>query len=285
MNKIAARSFLLVTFWTLFLATSAQYITTVLAVEVEPARLELTIPMDQPTQGDLKVTNHAKRAVDVRISTGPYRFFQPGLRLPSAERWFRFEPEKFTLAPGASSTVTFSITPPSNVIRDTAGEYLAAILIDELPAGSGESGVGGRGSGETLQTASGTITLVPRFALPVYLKIQGRERTSVILADVSVRLNPTPEFLKIEVVLKNEGSVHVRPTGTVAILQPGGGLVSAYPLGKGVPLLPTATLKVPTLVPLPSPGQYKAVVTVEVQPGELLQKEVPFEVTPEGDVR
>jgi len=254
------------------------------AVEVQPMRLELTVAADEPTQGNLEITNRAPRAVDVQIGSGPYRFLQPRLTLPSAQTWFSFEPAHFTLGPGASSKVTYSITPPSNVIQDTAGEYLAAILIDELPAQRPPNS----------ETHTSSITVVPRFAIPVYLKIKGRELIQVEIAAVTVKESPSGYYspqpdpsrrlLRVETTLENRGTVHVRPTGTVMILQKGG-IVSANPLGKALPLLPTDTLHLPTLLPLPAPGSYTAVVTVEAKPGQLLQKQASFEITPEGELR
>ena len=106
-----------------------------LAVEVEPMRLERTIPINRPSQGILKITNRSLTPVQVRIQPSHYRFSQAALKLnlPSSQAWFTFEPDLFTLAPGAFSSVTYTITPPANVTQDTAGEYLAAILVDTLP--------------------------------------------------------------------------------------------------------------------------------------------------------
>jgi len=82
------------------------------AVEVTPMRLEQTIPEDRPSQGTLEITNPTPHPVQVRIRSGRYRFFQPGLELPSSQDWFTFEPDLFTLAAGTSSSVRYTITPP-----------------------------------------------------------------------------------------------------------------------------------------------------------------------------
>ncbi len=250
------------------------------SVEVEPARLELAIPADEPTQGQIDLTNHTPKPVEVRISAGPYRFSQPDLKLPSAQTWISFEPDRITLGPNASTQISYRITPPANVMQDTAGEYLAAILVDELPAGSGW--------GANEETGEGAkITVVPRFALPVYLKIRGRELIQVEVEQVSVEPGPSPGLLRVETLLKNRGTVHLRPTGTLAILRASGEMVHSRPLGKTAPLLPTATLKIPTVAPLPSPGNYRAVVTLELggDTADLIQKEASFEVIPSGEIR
>jgi hypothetical protein len=130
---------------------------------------------------------------------------------------------------------------------------------------------------------------VPRLALPVYLKIQGREKIEVVIQDLeaSVQLSDsqqTPAILEVRTTLENLGSVHIRPSGSLALFQSDGSILRARPLGRSVPLLPRATLKIPAYFPLPAPGKYKAVVTVESEKEALLQREVSFVVTDENTV-
>ena len=184
----------------------------VFAVDVEPQRVELTIPEDEVTEATLEISNRGSRAVQVKLQTGPYRAFQPGLTFPSAQNLIQFEMDTFTLAPKANSTVSYAVTPPPNVEQDTAGEYLAAILVDEWPA---EKAVSTSESGATL-------TVVPRLAIPVYLKIQGREWIEVGIEEVRIQdqaSDSSSDLLNVTTSLRNRGTVHVRPTGTVALFE------------------------------------------------------------------
>ncbi len=254
------------------------------AVEVEPTRLELKVPANQPTRGELQISNRGHQPVEVRLSAGPYRFLDPKLKLPSCQDWFRFEPARLTLAAGATTAVAYTVTPPSNLDVDTAGEYLGAILVDQLPA-----------EAEKTPQGKARMTIVPRLALAVYLMIQGKDRVEVELSDVKAARfegqnpkdemrEPPPDLLRIDVTLKNRGSVHVRPSGTTALFDGEGHLVRASPLGKSMPLLPTADMTIPALLPLPPAGGYRLVTTIEVIEGVVLQKEISFEVTPEKNV-
>ncbi len=249
------------------------------AVEVEPARLELTIPADEPTQGQMEIRNRSAGIVGVRIQAGPYRFLQTSVRMSSAESWLTFEPESFTLAAGATTSVRYTIRPPENVADDTAGEYVAAILVDELPAdATGDAG-------EVPPDAARRISIIPRLALPVYLQIQGRQLRQVEVSEMSAK-KERPRLLRIETTLRNRGTVHVRPEGALAVFK---GVTSQLyrgaPLGKSLPLLPTASLAYPVVMPLPEPGRYRAVVTVApYDGGEIFQRESAFEVTEEGEV-
>lgn len=268
-----------------------------LAVDVEPARLELTVGLDEPAQAELTITNRGPKPVGVKLSAGSYRHFQPGLRIPTAQDWIAFEPPFFTLAPDAESTVAVAIRPPAALVNDPAGEYLAAILVDEVPAEAqppaGPGAPPPAGPGEAPPAGSSRVSIVPRLALPVYLLIRGRERVEVEITGLSAQMSRplsgsearrSAELLRLDTTLKNLGSVHTRPTGNIALFDADGRVVRAAGLGKSPPLLPTAILTIPTILPLPAPGRYKAVVTVEAQEGQLLQREHRFEVTEEGEV-
>ena len=254
------------------------------AVEVEPTRIELKIPADRPAGGELQVSNRGREAVEVRLSAGPYRFLDPKLKRASCEDWLRFKPDRFTLAPGATTSVGYVVTPPANLDVDTAGEYLAAVLVDQYPAEPKQPGEG-----------KSKVTVVPRIALATYLMIEGRDRVQVELSGLkSEKLaaaaggtggrEATRNLLKLTATLKNLGTVHVRPSGTYALFEEGGHLYHTAPLGKGMPLLPSASMEIPALLPMPPAGRYRWVSTVEVQEGTVLQKEVSVEITEGGEV-
>lgn len=252
-------------------------------------RLERTVPADQPSRGKIRVSNPSDRATRVRIQTGPYRAWQPEVSLPSAQDWFSFEPAQFSLPPGGSLEVAYTVEPPAQVAQASHAEYLAALLIDELPSAGGTPGARSWKL-EAGKEKESSITVVPRLAIPVYLLLEGRQRRQVELSGLTLETGPqtsgvpAPPLLRAQTLLRNLGTVHVRPSGSLAIFKSDGTLVRAAPLGKSVPLLPTATLRIPVLLPMPPPGSYKAVVTVEVQGEEFLQREATFAVTAQGRI-
>lgn len=265
-----------------FLLSAFCLLPTVLAVEVEPTRLELKIAPGQPISGELQIANKGSKPVEVRLSTGPYRFLDPKLKLPSCQDWFRFEPARLTLAAGAATTVAYTVTPPSNLEVDTAGEYLGAILVDQYPTEEPVRPEQGERRVEGPTAGSARLTIVPRLALAVYVMVEGKERVEVEVGKLTAE--KLADLLKMTVALKNLGTVHVRPSGTYALFQEDGHLYHAAPLGKSMPLLPTGSMTVPSLLPLPPAGRYRWVLTVEVKEGTVLQEETSFEVTPEGEV-
>ncbi|MDO8730832.1 MAG: hypothetical protein Q7J69_06600 [Candidatus Omnitrophota bacterium] len=272
-----------------FLLTAFCLLPSVFAVEVEPTRLELKIAPGQPVSGELQIANKGVKPVEVRLSTGPYRFLDPKLKLPSCQDWFRFEPARLTLAAGAATAVAYTVTPPKNLDVDTAGEYLGAILVDQYPADQPDTAPAAG------KKTSAKLTIVPRLALAVYMMVEGKERVEVKVGKLTAEKLASegggiggraaaPDLLKMTVALKNLGTVHVRPSGAYALFQEDGHLYHAAPLGKSMPLLPTGSMTVPSLLPLPPAGRYRWVLTVEVKEGTVLQEESSFEVTPEGDV-
>ena len=260
-------------FWALWFSFTAAY-----AVDVEPMRLELTIPADHPSKSTLTLRNPGTKTVRVHVGQAPYRFWQTdSTRPPSAETWFSFDPSgTVTLAPGASQKITCIVTPPPAVQQEAHAEYVAAILVDELPAE------------ETPTSEKGAhLTVVPRFALPVYLQIQGRRQVQAEITDLTLKTAlPGSGLLQTETGLKNTGNIHIRPSGTITLFQQSGHTVlQATPLGKTLPLFPSSTLQIPAVVPLPGPGRYKAVATVYLEPDRVIQKEKNFEVRPDGTVQ
>ena len=248
------------------------------AVEVEPTRLELKIAPDQPVSGELQIANRGSKPVEVRLGAGPYRFMDPSLKLPSCEQWLRFKPDRLTLAAGATTSVAYTVTPPENLDVDTAGEYLAAILVDQYPAEPATAEAGAESKAK--------LTIVPRLALAVYVMVEGKERVEVEVGKLTAEKldSGASGLLKMSVALKNLGTVHVRPSGAYTLFQEDGRLYRTASLGKSMPLLPAGTMTIPSLLPLPPEGRYRWVITVEVQKGTVLQKESSFQVTPEGEV-
>ena len=247
------------------------------AVDVDPMRLELTIPADRPSRNVLIISNSGERTVNAHISPAPYRFLQTGATCPpSAESWFTFEPSKdVTLAPGDSKKITCIVTPPAIVRNDPHAEYVAALLVDELPAEEAQPAKNGA-----------QITVVPRFALPVYLLIQDRKQVQAEITDLVLKPGATPGLLRTETTIENKGTIHLRPSGTITLFQQSGHTVlQSTPLGKAVPLFPSSTLHIPAVVPLPAPGRYKAVATIYLDPDRVIQKEKNFEVLPDGTVQ
>lgn len=284
------------------------------AVDIDPSRIELAVSYQQTPEGDLTISNQSPRTVEVRIKTDGYRYFQAGPALPSCRDWLKFDLPSFTLGAGASTRVHYRVDFPENIAQDTAAEYVAAILVDQLPVEDASnlpypkpempapgvmsakniSGIEPPTTSTSSIKASGKITIVPRIALPVYIQIKERSQVNLELEEVSMKKGqemavgpsgePAPELIRFDVRLSNSGTVHVRPAGNYAVFKEDGSLLKAGSLGKSLPILPGYKLTVPMLLPIPPQGQYRTVITIDAGQEKLLQKELFFEVSAIGDL-
>ena len=254
----------------------------VLAVEVDPLRLEITAPIGQSTSRTVNVTHHGTQPVAVRAQTGEYRYAftaytrQPTNRaferLPSCQSWISIDPPKLPLQPGASGALTITVTVPQEAAGSPAGEYVASILIDEQPQTKEATG-----SGEN------TITVVPRIAIPLYVLLEGRQAPSGRLVGLTASRGSQPGVVRLLLTLANDGRAHLRPTGTVLLLNDRREIVHRASLGRTIPIFPQFQEGIPLWFSLTG-GRYTAVATVDIGGPELLQRELAFTVAADGTV-
>lgn len=163
----------------------------------------------------------------------------------SASDWITVAPRKFTLAPGATQEVTFTVNVPATGVD---GTYWGAILIE--------------GSPHQVEREGATVLAVERFGVKVYVTITGTEvREGRVIRVRKVSLNP----LTFKITFANTGNVQLRPTGTVTIISQSGETVRTIAVEE-FPVLPgavqTITVKDPSSDPLP-PGIYRALVMLD----------------------
>lgn len=265
-----------------------------LAVDVEPLRLELTGTPGQTLTGTLTVTNARAEAVRVIAQPGPYRYtftahtVPPAApnaqRLPSCESWITLAAPEAPVAEHATAAIRYTVTIPPTAGQQPAGEYVAALVVDELPVDSAPSPtLSPRGGEEQGEGGHGTITLVPRVAIPVYVLLAGRQTPGGRIAALTAEAHG-PGMTRLLLSLANDGDVHLRPTGSVLISNARGAVVARAPLGRTIPIFPRFQEGIPFLFPL-APGRYTAVVTVHFGNPELHQQTLSFKVTTDGRVQ
>ncbi len=240
-----------------------------LSVEITPLRVDVkTAPGAAPYTQTVQVGNHGKEAVRVHarvddwyISRDGTPQFKPadGTSAFSAASWIRVNPVESSLAPGAATTVRFTITTPAGT---AAGGYRAAIMFDLLPPGS-EPGARGR-----------SVMFQGRIATVIYATV-GTVRPVVELADLQARLQKgQPPRWTVVATLKNTSRVHARTKGQVVVYDKGGTVVRRLPV-PDVPVLPESERELAVALageredPLP-PGDYRVEVRIDIGLPELL---------------
>lgn len=260
-----------------------------LAVEVEPLRLEVTGRPGETLTGSLTLTNPRATPVQVTATTGGYRYSftahttppadAADRRLPSCEAWVSLRPATLELAPHSTAELAYAVAVPEDAARSPAGEYVAAVLVDERPAG--QRAVAPAPAADAGQS---TLTIVPRIAIPLYVMLDGRQAPRGRIAALTASAGPAPGTTRLLLTIANDGRTHLRPSGTLIVANDRHEVVWRNGLGRTIPIFPKFQDGIPFLIPLP-PGRYTAVATVDLGGPELAQQEAQFTVTADGKVR
>ena len=276
-SKFQISNFFIFVFCFWLLASAFAY-----AVEIDPMRIEYSLEPGRTYSGSFHLKNSSTLAVDIFVSTGEYRYiFSAGAippqdpkksRLASCQDWFQFENTKFSLNPGEFADAKFTIKVPA----DASSEHLCAVIFDEkrnLQEAKADE-----------KTGVVRIQLTPRFSIPVYISIKGVEKAEAKITDLRVVSEYQKDGAIINLTLENTGNVHIRPLGTVVILNQNGELIKNIPAGKSSPVFPGYKETIPVICQKLPPGNYTVVATVEISKDNLIQKKTTFTFTKSGEV-
>jgi hypothetical protein len=267
----------------IFLIAVALLADSAFAVEIEPQRIELSLPSGKTSSTLVKLTNWLDYTVKVTIRPDSYRYMFSDTsipprggrkKLPSCEAWLSFAPNSFELSSRASIYVMCTINVPKGVRE----EHVASILVDEEglvntyeehPAGSGNI----------------TLQVVPRFTIPIYVTPQENEITSADILNMEIKEGPAIGTIKTEITLHNKGTTHIRASGTLVFIDSDENIVKTIPIGEGLPIFPDYKERIPVYYPnLLEPGRYTAICTINIGGGKLLQRKIPFRITKDYEI-
>lgn len=168
----------------------------------------------------------------------------------SCRQWLTVNPMETDLAAGGETVVRYTIRVPADA--QPRSYYCAAGFTSMPPLGEA------RGIG--LQTAVRVVA--------AFYAIVGTPAIEARLDDLAVEHAPGSKDLRAVVVLENSGKMFFRPTGTLAVLDPGGRVLETYDFTP-VPILPDRKQRL--LFPLKiAEGQpYSLRVRVDLGTGEI----------------
>ena len=243
------------------------------AVDIEPMRLEQSLRAGTTYSGSFELTNMSSFFAEIAIATDEYRYiFSEGTipppegkkALPSCRTWLTFEKTNANLNPGESCTVNFLIKVPA----DAREEHLCAVLFDEK-----------RGHEEAppaSEAGSVRVHLTPRVSIPVYISIQEAQKIAAEITAVEVSAGPKKQSADFNITVKNTGTVHIRPLGTLVIFDEKGEVAKNIPTGKPLPIFAGYSEVIPVGCPSLGAGTYTAVVTMELSRDTIIQKKIGF---------
>ncbi|MDH7499978.1 MAG: hypothetical protein QHH30_06280 [candidate division NC10 bacterium] len=239
-----------------------------ISIAVSPIRVEHHVPPGGTITEAITVSNDDPSPAYIRVRVedwslnqdGAITFAKGGSQSYSAAPWLRLHPREFTLRPGQSQDVRYSLTVPTNA---SPGGYRAAIVFATVsPPTPGEG--------------QKRVALEGRIATILYETV-GRPVPSGEITGFSFRMDPAgkPEFA---ISFQNTGPVHIRTRGGITIRDRAGKELIKATL-PDLPILPQSRRDFSVVVNegLPA-GDYVAELIMDIGRKELLAGERRFSI-------
>lgn len=174
-------------------------------IAISPSMVELTLE-NKPTNGSIRMQNLKKETVNVKVEVYNWTLDEqnqvkliPG-EPQSLDRWLLVSPLSFTLEPGASQVIRYSVRP---TVSPEPGEHRAMIYLSEQ-------------DGENIKTENGAVKVLFRYGMAVYGYSGAKRETAEVESLVYDKSSAT-----IRAVVRNTGNIHTRLTGDYAVWKTG----------------------------------------------------------------
>lgn len=194
-----------------------------LTLSVSPSLVEVAATPGGVGSLELTVSNQGSEAYPVRVGVAPYK---EGTGSLSSVEWLQVEPTGFDLQPGQQRSVKVTIHVPQNA--DSGGRY-AMVTFTTIPKTVESSRTG----------TSGQAGVSARIGIPILITLQG---ASPLRKQASItRIVPilTHEHqLAFQIVLANQGNVHVVPKGQLQLFRSDGTIIGETDLPETTSVLP-----------------------------------------------
>lgn len=171
------------------------------AFGVSPPRVEMRLPAGESFTGSFTVGNPSGSPVKVRVTVEDWSSAQDGRQVIKGEvsslGWLVFSSQELELRPNRSDIINYTVTLP----KDAKGEYAAMVYFGTLP-----------------DPLKGGISVISRIGNAVYVIVEG---TEIVKGEITNVIISRIEPLKIDVTIRNEGNIHIRPRGKIIIRRKG----------------------------------------------------------------
>lgn len=217
--------------WALF--SSAAY-----AITVSPIIVDQELARGMRVSGRLMVTNDGKSAQTYYVSVQSFvptgedgeQQYLDEADLKGLPSWFRFNQESYPLAPGETAEIPYSIIAPQDA--EPGGHY-ATVFFSTNPEAAND------------RTA---INLAAKTGIVFLVKVGGDVKESANIESFNVNqtvFNHLPAMMSLRI--RNTGSVHFRPVGTLTVRNMWGGIVARVPANpKKAAVLPNSIRRLDT---------------------------------------
>jgi hypothetical protein len=188
----------------------------------------------------------------------------PGTHERSAANWVSFVPQELTIPPNSSSVVNVVVTPR----RDTVGGYYAVLFFESRPV-----------LAEAATEKKAAVYTNFRVGSLLLLSAKGTEQYHVDISDFKVTPPDATHNLSAEFLVDNQSNTHILPQVKLAVIDSRKHLVGKAD-GDFVRFMPgqknTFHISYPGSL---EPGDYTAIITVVHEGGQVITRELPFQVS------
>lgn len=213
-------------------------------IEIVPSRFEVLVePRGQNVQS-MKISNLGKENVTMAARTSDWDMGEddrlilkePGTTPNSASDWIRFNPKQFTIGPGQTQFIRFSVSVPPNI---EPGEYRTSLVLVT----------------EEKYQMKENFYYKPSFAILVYVNVPKIQRKGE-LKDVKVSVDEKGTY-SLEGKILSLGNAHLRLSGEYFLYNSEGKEIKNEQFGKALVLPGRADLFKVVLGGDLKPGAYR----------------------------
>ncbi|MDD5449364.1 MAG: hypothetical protein PHO42_02040 [Candidatus Omnitrophica bacterium] len=143
------------------------------------------------------VKNTEKRPLEVKLRLEDWFKAVEGKETKKKDmfEWLKLEPSELTLKEGETGEVKYKVMAP----KKARGELNAMIFVEAKPKELPQASIG-------INTSIG---------VPLYAMIKGTEKFKAEIKDLKI-VKTSP--LELAITIENSGNVHIRPTGSIEII-------------------------------------------------------------------
>ncbi len=187
---------------------------TVWGLAVFPGRTEVRLPPHEQKEIPITVTNDAQEKVHVSVSTKDWYVLEANrAKQLNVDKWLKVKGAKtFTLKPGQTRKIRVFVISP----KEAEGELVSMVSF--------------------LYKSDREAMLNPMISVSVYMEIAGTEKVAGEIYDIVVRT--WKGKLQAALDLLSTGNVHLRPTGSIELIDSQGKTAATFPIQAGRPAYP-----------------------------------------------
>jgi len=158
-------------------------------VSVRPSRVEALVPASKGFEEKFFIKNIGDQPTKVNIH------WTDRTKNPLIKDWLVLPDKQISIQPGEEKEVAYKV----NIPKDAAGEYNAWFVVSDAKGPEIKMGA----------------SIAVRTSIPIYIIVKGTEKYDFEIQNFNAWIKPS--FSSFNIILRNTGNVHIRPTGKVKI--------------------------------------------------------------------